>query len=127
MAKLSLSRVTELAAVATAKEGAFYEPALAQVIGKCHYIKPSSNTEYKNSFSGLVTIVDPETQEVVDVWVNFGPNQVDEDTPINKQLARNKRLPVIVEELRVSATAKPEDLITYKKKVGDIVLRASFL
>jgi len=129
MAKLSLSRVAELATTATQKEGSFYDPALSQAIGKCHYIKPSSNPEYATSFSGLVDIVDQETGEVAkNVWCTFGPNQIDDETPINKQLIGNKRFPVLVEELRVSKTAKPEDLIRYgNKKPGDIVLRISFL
>lgn len=127
MAKLSINRIAELGSVAVAKEGAFYT-TVAQAIGKCHFIKPSSNATYANSFSGLVDIYDAETAEVIkDVWCNFSPNQIDELTPINTQLIGAKRLPVIVEELQVATTATPEDLVKYNKKVGDAVLRISFL
>jgi len=127
MAKLSINRIAELGSVAVAREGAFYTP-VAQAIGKCHFIKPSSNTSYINSFSGLVDVYDADTQEVIkDVWCNFSPNQINEHTPIGYQLVGEQRLPVIVEELQVATTATPEDLVKYNKKVGDTVLRISFL
>lgn len=123
----SLKSILALGAKAEAKPGSFYK-TVGQVTGKCHFIKPSSVAEYANSFSGLVDIVDAETGEVYkDNWFNFAPNQIDEDTPINVQLVGSKRLPVLIEELEVAATATPEDLIKYKKQVGDRVARISFL
>ena len=122
----ALKSILALGVKAEVKTGSFYK-TIGQVTGKCHYIKPSSNPEYTNSFSGLVDIIDEDGVVHKDNWFNFAPNQIDEDTPINVQLIGSKRLPVIVEELEVASTATPEDLVKYGKKVGDRVARISFL
>ena len=83
----------------------------------CTFIKPSSVEDYTNSFSGLTQIGEKS------YWINFAHGEVDETTPLNKQV----KFDVIIEELQVSAKANPEDLVKYKKKVGDIVYRISFL
>ncbi len=83
----------------------------------CTFVKPSSVAEYTNSFSGLTQIGDES------YWINFAHGEVDETTPLNKQV----KLDVIIEELQVSAKATPEDLVKYKKAVGDIVYRISFI
>lgn len=122
----NINSILSLGSKSEGKGGSFYK-TIAQVTGKCHYIKPSSVAEYTNSFSGLVDIVDEDGVVHKDIWFNFAPNQIDESTPINVQLIGNKRLPVLVEELEVAETATPEDLVKYGKKVGDRVARLSFL
>ena len=83
----------------------------------CTFVKPSSVAEYTNSFSGLTKIGDES------YWINFAHGEVDETTPLNKQV----KLDVIIEELQVSTKATPEDLVKYKKAVGDIGYRISFI